>query len=308
MLRVAWDVPWTRPSSAPPRFGFKANWQQYLVASVLTCAIGFVLQIAKLAATDSAVRSFQQRSFASRASFLLPYAFAKAISNLFVGFAADRYGRKWPQVWGWALLLLSVPLVVGLPPTRGAWPLVILSHMLLGLQQGLCWSAAIFIFLDLAGREHAGLAVGLNETLGYSALALASLPYGALERTAVHCSWKHGADNVTAACSAAQGGTCAAPDAWNQDCIGQCICRGYYSRIYLVVALVAVGAIVLSVGALRDSYATHVHPWLRQDVENCGEKGEEGRMLVEMAGTQSEDHVSTGMTCCISLPVFGYSF
>jgi MFS family permease len=42
----------------------------------------------------------------------------------------------------------------------------------LGIQQGLSWSTSIFIMVDYAGRKHSGLAIGLNETFGYTAVAI----------------------------------------------------------------------------------------------------------------------------------------
>ena len=58
------------------------------------------------------------------------------------------------------------------------------DNVLLGINQGLAWSTAIIMKIDLIGPARRGLAMGLNETAGYAGVALASLATGYL--AAVH--------------------------------------------------------------------------------------------------------------------------
>jgi MFS family permease len=46
------------------------------------------------------------------------------------------------------------------------------ANVLLGVNQGLCWSTTVIMKIDLAGPRRRGLAMGLNEAAGYLAVAL----------------------------------------------------------------------------------------------------------------------------------------
>jgi MFS family permease len=62
-----------------------------------------------------------------------------------------------------------VPLLLIWAPT---WSWIVAASVLLGLNQGLCWSATVIMKTDLAGRQRRGLAMGLNGAAGYLAVAL----------------------------------------------------------------------------------------------------------------------------------------
>eukprot|EP00457_Paulinella_chromatophora_P006752 gb/GEZN01006771.1/.p1 GENE.gb/GEZN01006771.1/~~gb/GEZN01006771.1/.p1 ORF type:complete len:482 (-),score=35.01 gb/GEZN01006771.1/:77-1522(-) len=104
-------------------------------------------------------------------SFLISYGLSKAISNLIVGNWADMRGRREPHIAGWVIgLILPVTVILA-----KQWGLIAAANLFLGIQQGLCWSTAIFMIVDYAGKASAGLAAGLNETIGYSSIAIFSL-------------------------------------------------------------------------------------------------------------------------------------
>jgi MFS family permease len=63
-----------------------------------------------------------------------------------------------------------------------SWGWVVGANLLLGVNQGLCWSAAIVMKVDLVGPNRRGLAIGLNEASGYLAVSLAALGSGYLAR------------------------------------------------------------------------------------------------------------------------------
>ena len=48
------------------------------------------------------------------------------------------------------------------------------ANVLLGINQGLTWSMTVVMKVDLAGPARRGLALGLNESVGYAAVALAA--------------------------------------------------------------------------------------------------------------------------------------
>jgi MFS family permease len=57
---------------------------------------------------------------------------------------------------------------------------VLFANLLLGVSQGLSWSAAVIMKIDLAGPENRGLAMGLNEFAGYLAVAGSALATGVI--------------------------------------------------------------------------------------------------------------------------------
>jgi MFS family permease len=93
---------------------------------------------------------------------------------LFAGRSADRIGRKPLLVAGW-LIGLPVPFIVILAPR---WEWIVFANILLGINQGLCWSAAVIMKIDLVGPAQRGRATGLNEFAGYLAMALSTVASG----------------------------------------------------------------------------------------------------------------------------------
>jgi MFS family permease len=60
---------------------------------------------------------------------------------------------------------------------------VVVANVLLGVNQGLCWSTTVIMKIDLVGPARRGLAMGLNEFAGYLAVSLAALASGYLAAT-----------------------------------------------------------------------------------------------------------------------------
>jgi MFS family permease len=112
-------------------------------------------------------------------SFIVSFGVVKALANLFAGRMSDRLGRKRILVAGW-LFGLPVPLLIILAPT---WGWVVLANVLLGINQGLCWSTTVIMKIDLVGSKRRGLAMGLNEFAGYVAVSLSALATGYLAAT-----------------------------------------------------------------------------------------------------------------------------
>jgi MFS family permease len=82
-------------------------------------------------------------------------------------------------VVGW-LFALPIPLLIFFAPS---WQWIVFANVLLGLNQGLCWSTTVIMKIDLVGPKNRGLAMGLNEAAGYVAFALATLASGYLAAT-----------------------------------------------------------------------------------------------------------------------------
>jgi MFS family permease len=89
---------------------------------------------------------------------------------------SDRLGRKRILIAGW-LAGLPIPFLLIFAPT---WSWVVFANVLLGINQGLCWSTTIIMKVDLVGPKQRGLATGLNEFAGYLAVSLSALLTGFL--------------------------------------------------------------------------------------------------------------------------------
>jgi hypothetical protein len=70
-----------------------------------------------------------------------------------------------------------VPLLIIFAPS---WGWIIFANVLLGVNQGLCWSTTVIMKIDLVGPKQRGLAMGFNEFAGYPAVSLAALGSGYL--------------------------------------------------------------------------------------------------------------------------------
>jgi MFS family permease len=109
-------------------------------------------------------------------SFLISFGLVKALANLLAGRLSDRWGRKRLLMAGW-LIGLPVPFLVIFAPN---WDWIVFANLLLGINQGLCWSVTIIMKIDLVGPRQRGLAMGLNEFAGYIAVSLSALLTGYL--------------------------------------------------------------------------------------------------------------------------------
>src|SRR5438105_530116 len=72
---------------------------------------------------------------------------------------------------------LPVPLLIIRAPS---WGWIVFANVLLGVNQGLCWSTTVIMKIDLVGPARRGLAMGLNEFAGYVAVSLSALLTGYL--------------------------------------------------------------------------------------------------------------------------------
>jgi MFS family permease len=112
-------------------------------------------------------------------SFIVSFGIVKALANLFAGRLSDRIGRKGVLIAGW-IVGLPVPLIIIFAPD---WGWVVFANVLLGVNQGLCWSTTVIMKIDLVGPARRGLAMGMNEAAGYLAVSLAALSAGYLAAT-----------------------------------------------------------------------------------------------------------------------------
>jgi MFS family permease len=168
------------PSDPPQiQLGLRANWPQFTLLVLINAFVGGMVGLERAVVPLLAERDFHLASKAVILSFIISFGIVKALANLFAGRMSDRLGRKGILIAGW-LIGLPVPFLVMVAPT---WAWVVFANVLLGINQGLCWSTTVIMKIDLAGPARRGLAMGLNEAAGYIAAALATLASGYLAAT-----------------------------------------------------------------------------------------------------------------------------
>jgi len=108
--------------------------------------------------------------------FIVTFGLSKALANLYAGRRADRSGRKPLLIAGW-IAAIPVPFLLMYAPS---WGWIVFANVLLGVNQGLCWSMTVIMKIDLVGPQRRGFAMGLNEFAGYLAVGAAAFGSGAL--------------------------------------------------------------------------------------------------------------------------------
>lgn len=167
------------PSVAPVRLGLQANWRQFSLLVLVNAFVGGMVGLERAVLPLLAEQESELTSKAVILSFIVSFGIVKALANLFAGRLSDRVGRKKILVAGW-LIGLPVPFLVMFAPS---WGWIVFANVLLGVNQGLCWSTAIIMKIDLVGPARRGLAMGFNEAAGYGAVSLAALASGYLAAT-----------------------------------------------------------------------------------------------------------------------------
>ena len=156
--------------------GLRANWRQFTLLVVVNAFVGAMVGLERTIVPLIAEADFGLASKAVILSFLITFGVVKALSNLFAGRMGDQLGRKRILVAGW-LIGLPAPILLIFAPS---WDWIVLANVLLGINQGLCWSTTVIMKVDLVGPKQRGLATGLNEFAGYLAVAISAFVTGYL--------------------------------------------------------------------------------------------------------------------------------
>jgi len=165
----------TSPShSVGPVLGLRANAAQFTLLVAVNALVGGMLGQERTVLPLLATEVFGLDSYTAALTYILAFGLAKAATNYLAGTWSDRYGRKPVLVAGW-LVAVPVPLLLIWAP---AWWIVVAANVLLGISQGLTWSTTVIMKIDLVGPRRRGLAMGLNESAGYLAVAITALLTG----------------------------------------------------------------------------------------------------------------------------------
>jgi MFS family permease len=165
----------SRPAAtAPLRLGLRANLAQFTLLVAINGLVGAMIGQERTVLPLLADQVFELSAYTAALTFIVAFGLTKALTNLAAGALSDRYGRKPILVAGW-LIGVPVPLLLIWAPN---WGWVITANLLLGINQGLTWSTTIVMKIDLVGPARRGLAMGLNEAAGYTAVAATALATG----------------------------------------------------------------------------------------------------------------------------------
>ena len=155
------------------------RWVQLLLLALLTGFVGAMWGLERAMVPVIARDDFGITSATLTLSFVMAFGLTKAFANLFAGGFMDRVGRRRVLLLGWAFAL-PVPLMIMWAPT---WEWVVAANLLLGINQGLVWTATILMMMDLMGPGRRGLSTGVNEFVGYTGVAILTFTSGLIAST-----------------------------------------------------------------------------------------------------------------------------
>ena len=164
---------------AGARLGLRQNLAQFMLLVAVNALVGGTLGQERTVLPLLASDAFHLDLYTGALTYILAFGLAKAVTNYFAGTLSDRHGRKPVLVAGW-LAAIPVPLMLILAPS---WGWIVAANVLLGISQGLTWSTAVIMKMDLVGPRQRGLAMGFNEAAGYLGVAVTALATGYLAST-----------------------------------------------------------------------------------------------------------------------------
>ncbi len=155
------------------KHGISENKSQVILQLIQVFLVGLTIGMTRTVIPGLANTEFglDSQQFLLLTSFVVVFGVVKAIMNLLAGKLSDTYGRKRVLIVGW-IVAIPVPFMILYAPS---WSWIIGAILLLGVNQGLCWSMTINSKLDLARLNQKGLVNGINEFSGYAAVAIAGV-------------------------------------------------------------------------------------------------------------------------------------
>ncbi len=164
------------PGSPGAVLGLRQNLAQFMLLVTVNALVGGTLGQERTVLPLLASQEFHLDLYTGALTYILAFGLSKAAMNYFAGTLSDRYGRKPVLVAGW-LAAVPVPLMLIFGPS---WGWIVAANVLLGISQGLTWSTAVIMKMDLVGPKQRGLAMGFNEAAGYLGVAVTALATGYL--------------------------------------------------------------------------------------------------------------------------------
>ncbi len=154
--------------------GLRENAEQFALLVVVNGFVGAMVGLERSILPALAEQEFHLVARSAVLSFIVVFGVTKACTNYLAGRLSDHVGRKRVLVAGW-LIATPVPFLLMGAPT---WSWILVANAFLGISQGLTWSTTVIMKIDLVGPERRGLAMGMNEFAGYTAVAAAAWATG----------------------------------------------------------------------------------------------------------------------------------
>lgn len=157
--------------------GIGANLSQFSQQTVQVFLVGLIIGMERTVLPALSERfGVPPGSYLFLAGFVISFGIVKGLLNFFAGAWSDRRGRKPVLFWGW-LAALPIPFLILFAQN---WWWIIAANVFLGINQGFAWTMTVTSQVDLAGGARRGLAVGINESIGYIAVGIAGVATGYL--------------------------------------------------------------------------------------------------------------------------------
>ena len=162
------------PESRPTLLlGIQENRAQFVHQLIQVLLVGFALGMMRTVVPALAEAEFgvARGSFLLLTAFVVAFGVVKAVMNFVAGRLSEGIGRKRVLLLGW-LVAIPIPTMIYFAPS---WGWIVAATVLLGVNQGLCWSMTQTSKLDFTRADQRGLTLGLNEFSGYVGVALAGI-------------------------------------------------------------------------------------------------------------------------------------
>jgi MFS family permease len=161
-------------SKTQVQLGLKENWQQFTLLVVINAFVGGMVGLERSILPKIAETEFHIAAKTAILSFIIVFGIVKAFTNYSAGTLSNKLGRKNLLTLGW---LFGIPVPFMLMYANN-WSWIVAANVLLGINQGLTWSSTVIMKIDIVGEKQRGLAVGLNESAGYIAVAIVAFLTG----------------------------------------------------------------------------------------------------------------------------------
>jgi MFS family permease len=156
------------------QLGLKENWKQFTLLVIINGFVGGMIGLERSILPQIAALDFGVSANTDILSFIVVFGAVKAATNYFTGVLANVFGKKKLLVIGW-IFGIPIPFLLLYAPN---WNWIIAANVLLGINQGLTWSATVMMKIDLVGEKKRGFAMGINEFAGYLSVALVAFLTG----------------------------------------------------------------------------------------------------------------------------------
>ncbi|MHB1586958.1 MAG: MFS transporter [Acidiferrobacteraceae bacterium] len=159
------------------RRGIALNRGQFLLQTLQVLFVGLVIGMERnVLPAMSQDFGVTKGAFLFLASFVISFGLVKGVLNFVAGSLSDRIGRKRVLLLGW-IASIPIPLLIFFAPN---WWWIVTANVFLGINQAFTWTMTVTSQIDLADSHQRGLAVGINEAMGYVAVGLAGTVTGYL--------------------------------------------------------------------------------------------------------------------------------